>query len=76
MAATPLVFFYLIGKLLQVDLLMSTKAFAFMALLGTFYLCATFVFDTKQLNVLAISLYLSTKFWLYVTFFQYFVFGM
>lgn len=76
MAATPFIFFYLIGKLLQVDLLMSTKAFGFIALLGTFYLCVTFVFDTTQLNVLAISLYLSTKFWLYFTFFQYFVFGM
>lgn len=75
MAATPLIYFYLIGKLLQCDLLMSTKAFAFIALIGSLYLCVTFVFDTTQLNVLAISLYLSTKFWLYVTFFQYFVFG-
>lgn len=74
MAATPLIYFYLIGKLLQCDLLMSTKAFAFIALIGSLYLCVTFVFDTTQLNVLAISLYLSTKFWLYVTFFQYFVF--
>lgn len=75
MALTPFVFFYVLGQLLNCDFTMLTKVLTFFGLLGLLYLLATFVFDSQQLNVLAISLYLSTKFWLYFTFFQYFLFG-
>jgi len=73
MAATPFVFFYALGRLLYVDLQLSTKAFAMIALIGVLYLLVQFIFDSHQLNVLAISLYLSTKFWLYYTFIEYFL---
>lgn len=75
MALTPFVMFYAIGKLLYTDLDMSTKAFSLVAILAFLFFVIQYVFDSKQLNVLAISLYVSTKFWLYVTFFQYFIFS-
>lgn len=75
MALTPFIYYYLFGKLCESDLMLSSKALLLMMLVGLLYLLIRYTFDVKQLNVLAISLYLSTKIWLYITFFQYFLFG-
>lgn len=75
MASTPFILFYLFGKICDLSLMHSTKAFLLIVLALFLYLLIHYIFDNKQLNVLAISLYLSTKFWLYVTFFEYFIFG-
>lgn len=75
MAFTPFILFYLFGKLCESSLLLATKAICIGVLVILLYFVMYYIFDHTQLNVLAISLYLSTKFWLYVTFFQYFVFG-
>ncbi|KAI2800575.1 Palmitoyltransferase zdhhc13 [Blomia tropicalis] len=74
MSATPMIFYYLIGMLMYCDIQVGTKTLAFVATMGTLYLVIQYIFDKHYLNVLAISLYLSTKFWLYITFFQYFLF--
>lgn len=75
MALTPFIYYYLFGKLCESDLMLSSKALILIILVGFLYLLIRYMFDVKQLNVLAISLYLSTKIWLYITFFQYFLFG-
>lgn len=75
MAATPFVFFFLFGQVFESDFLYLTKSLMFIALCSFLYLLANFMFDNRNLNVLAISLYLSTKFWLYWTFFFYFLDG-
>ncbi|KAH9527412.1 Palmitoyltransferase zdhhc13 [Dermatophagoides farinae] len=74
MALTPFIYYYLFGKLCESDLMLSSKALLLIMLVGLLYLLIRYMFDAKQLNVLAISLYLSTKIWLYITFFQYFLF--
>ncbi|XP_027202574.2 palmitoyltransferase ZDHHC17-like [Dermatophagoides pteronyssinus] len=74
MALTPFIYYYLFGKLCESDLMLSSKALILIILVGFLYLLIRYMFDVKQLNVLAISLYLSTKIWLYITFFQYFLF--
>lgn len=76
MALTPLTFFYLFGKVFDIELDILLKVLLVGALVGSLYALFMYAFDHKRLNILAISLYLSTKFWLYVTFIEYFLLGM
>lgn len=75
MAMTPFVYFHLIGTLFDSELLISSKVLLIVLLVFSLYLLVRCVFIHKKMNVLAISLYISTKIWLYITFLQYFLFG-
>ncbi|KAF7488086.1 Palmitoyltransferase ZDHHC17 [Sarcoptes scabiei] len=74
MAMTPFVYFHLIGTLFDSELLISSKVLLIVLLVFSLYLLVRCVFIHKKMNVLAISLYISTKIWLYITFLQYFLF--
>lgn len=76
MALTPFFYYYFFGKLCESDLMLSSKILILAILVGILYLFISFIFDPRHLNVLAISVYLSTKIWLYITFFQYLLFGL
>mgnify|MGYP002652465930 CR=1 FL=1 len=75
MALVPWLGFYSFGIIMQSQTEVSIKAMLFMLVILALIGCAKYIFDRKNISVLAISLYLATKFWLYITYLQYYTFG-
>ncbi|KAJ8667909.1 hypothetical protein QAD02_009572 [Eretmocerus hayati] len=67
MISTPFIMFYLIGTILDSGLDYLIKLFAFVALYITIYTANKFVFDERLYSNLPMSIYIATKFWIYVT---------
>ncbi|XP_063223420.1 palmitoyltransferase Hip14 isoform X2 [Bacillus rossius redtenbacheri] len=69
MVATPFLAFYAIGIVLQSDLLYLVKFGLLVAGYLLVYLLSQVLFDDRLMNLLPMSIYLATKFWMYVTWF-------
>lgn len=72
MCGSPFVLYLLLGQIFDSELTHLFKTLLLIVLLGICYALTRFVFDDRMYNVLPITIYLSTKFWLYVTFITYF----
>ncbi|XP_066590663.1 palmitoyltransferase Hip14 isoform X2 [Prorops nasuta] len=67
MVSTPFIAFYVIGIILQSGVDYLIKLGAFITLYVAAYLANHYVFDERLHQVLPMSVYLATKFWIYVT---------
>ncbi|CAG2170646.1 unnamed protein product [Oppiella nova] len=72
MNGSPLVGFLLFGQLFDSELVIALKIVFFSLLCLVMWALVRFMFDDRMYNIMPISIYLSTKFWLYVTFITYF----
>ena len=71
MKAAPFLVYYFIGFIFDSDFSYLVK-FASLILLGLFLLLASkIIFDDNLWNIIPISVYMSTKFWLYITYIIY-----
>ncbi|KAG8180260.1 hypothetical protein JTE90_019541 [Oedothorax gibbosus] len=72
MVGSPFIVFYVIGALLESKESYLIKVGLLIALGVAVTLAGKLLFDDRILNILPISVYLSTKFWMYVTWFMWF----
>ncbi|XP_023244281.1 palmitoyltransferase ZDHHC17-like [Centruroides sculpturatus] len=71
MFVSPFLLFYLVGMILESAESYVVKACLLFGLFLMMTVVSRFLFDDRILNIIPISVYLSTKFWMYVTWFTY-----
>lgn len=69
MMSAPFLVYYVLGFTFNSDMTYVSKLMTLLLLLLFVLLASRFVFDDRLHHVLPISIYLATKFWMYVTFF-------
>ncbi|XP_049956340.1 palmitoyltransferase Hip14 [Schistocerca serialis cubense] len=69
MVSTPFLVFYLIGIILQSDQNYLVKLGLLLACYIILHFGGQVIFDDRLMNLLPMSIYLATKFWMYVTWF-------
>ncbi|KAK0162418.1 hypothetical protein PV327_006195 [Microctonus hyperodae] len=67
MVSTPFIVFYVIGMIFQCHLDYLIKLGAFLILYIAIYVAKSLFFDERLFHILPMSLYLSTKMWIYIT---------
>lgn len=67
MAITPFIVFYLIGMILKTNVDYLIKLGAFILLYIGVYIAKSLLFDERLCNILPMSIYISTKTWIYIT---------
>ena len=72
MYGSPFILYLLLGQVFDSELTFAVKTILFLILCLICYTLVRFIFDDRMYNILPISIYLSTKFWLYVTFITYY----
>lgn len=72
MCGSPFVAFLLFGQIFDLESTLLVKTILLIILLILSSCLVRFVFDDRMYNIMPIVIYLSTKFWLYVTFITYF----
>ncbi|PSN53756.1 Palmitoyltransferase Hip14 [Blattella germanica] len=73
MVSTPFLAFYIAGMILQSSQLYLVKLGLFMTGYIVLYMASQVLFDDRLMNLLPMSIYLATKFWMYVTWFVWIV---
>lgn len=76
MMSAPFVVYYVLGYTFNSDMTYVSKLMTLLLLLLVVILASRFVFDDRLHHVLPISIYLATKFWMYVTFFVFLMPGL
>lgn len=71
MMSAPFFVYAVLGFTFDSDMTYLSKAITLLLLLLAVMLSSRFVFDDRFHHILPISIYLATKFWMYVTFFIY-----
>ncbi|XP_013776131.2 palmitoyltransferase ZDHHC17-like [Limulus polyphemus] len=72
MLGCPFIVFYMIGAILDCDETYLVKLGILFILCCAICFTGRLMFDDRALNVLPMAVYLSTKFWMYITWFTYF----
>ena len=72
MCATPFFAFLLFGLIFASENSVAMKIVLLCLLCLVLYSIVRFIYDDRMYNITPINIYLSTKFWLYVTFITYF----
>jgi palmitoyltransferase len=73
MNGSPFVGFYLFGITFDSDLTLSIKILILFLLLMIGYALVRFIFDERMYTIMPMTLYLATKFWLYITLIIYYL---
>ncbi|GAB6024086.1 Palmitoyltransferase Hip14 [Chamberlinius hualienensis] len=73
MFLTPVMVFYFIGMVFQLHLQYVVKMGLVFGIIIAAYSLGQFFFDSRFVNILPMSVYLSTKFWMYITWFFWIV---
>lgn len=76
MMSAPFLVYYVLGFTFNSDMTYVSKLITLLLLLLSVVLASRFIFDDRLHHVLPISIYLATKFWMYVTFFIFLMPGM
>uniref|UniRef100_A0A2P2I5D9 Palmitoyltransferase n=1 Tax=Hirondellea gigas TaxID=1518452 RepID=A0A2P2I5D9_9CRUS len=67
MMLSPVLIFYIVGLIFQLNLLYLIKLALFVALYVLVYGASLLLFDDRLMTVMPMAVYLATKFWFYVT---------
>ncbi len=73
MNGSPFVAFYLLGITFDSDLSLSIKILILLLLFMIGYALVRFIFDERMYTIMPMTLYLATKFWLYITLVTYYL---
>lgn len=71
MIGTPFIAFYLAGLILGADLIILIKIFLLLCLYIILNYAGQILYDDRLMALLPLSIYLSTKLWMYFTWFIY-----
>ena len=72
MIGSPFMFFYAFGATFDLEQTILVKLFLLLFITSICYLVYKYFFDERMFNILPMSIYLATKFWLFLTCFTYF----
>lgn len=73
MLSTPFIVYFVLGFTFDSNYTYTTKVCILLALIALVSLMNRYLYDDRLTNLLPISIYLATKFWLYVTYLVYFL---